>query len=69
MLVARTLAGRNDILLLDEPASALDLKNQDRVLGLMRDLAVIQKWAVAFKAYQPNHAMAIADRVVILQTE
>lgn len=66
VLIARALAGRNDVLLLDEPASALDLRNQGRVLELMRDLAITRKLALAFTTHQPNHAIAVADRVLMM---
>jgi iron complex transport system ATP-binding protein len=66
VLIARALAGENDVLLLDEPASALDLKNQDIVLSLLGRLADGQKLAIAFTTHQPNHAMAIADKVLLM---
>lgn len=66
ILIARALAGENAVLLLDEPASALDLKNQDGVLALLRDLADIKKLAIGFTTHQPNHAHAIADRVLLM---
>lgn len=66
VLIARALAGENDVLLLDEPASALDLKNQDVVLSLLGRLADGQKLAIAFTTHQPNHATAIADRVLLM---
>jgi iron complex transport system ATP-binding protein len=66
VLIARALAGDNEVLLLDEPASALDLKNQDVVLTLLAKLADSQKLAIAFTTHQPNHAAAIADRVLLM---
>lgn len=66
VLIARALAGENDVLLLDEPASALDLKNQDTVLSLLGDLADTQKLAIAFTTHQPNHATAVADKVLLM---
>lgn len=66
VLIARALAGENDVLLLDEPASALDLKNQDIVLSLLGRLADGQKLAIAFTTHQPNHATAIADKVLLM---
>lgn len=66
VLIARALAGENDVLLLDEPASALDLKNQDGVLSLLAELADRQKLAIAFTTHQPNHALAVADRVLLM---
>lgn len=66
VLIARALAGDNPMILLDEPASALDLKNQDKVLTLMRNLAAAQNLAIAFTTHQPNHALAIADHVLMM---
>lgn len=67
VLIARAVAGQNSGLLLDEPASALDLRNQDAVLALMRDLAHQQGLAIAFTTHQPNHALAIADQVLLMK--
>ena len=66
VLIARALAGENEVLLLDEPASALDLKNQDVVLSLLAKLADREKLAIAFTTHQPNHAVAVADRVLLM---
>lgn len=66
VLIARALAGENAVLLLDEPASALDLKNQDVVLSLLATLADRQGLAIAFTTHQPNHAVAIADKVLLM---
>ncbi len=66
VLIARALAGENAVLLLDEPASALDLKNQDVVLSLLAKLADREKLAIAFTTHQPNHAVAVADKVLLM---
>ncbi|ENN88699.1 ABC transporter [Rhizobium freirei PRF 81] len=66
VLIARALAGENAILLLDEPASALDLKNQDVVLSLLATLADREQLAIAFTTHQPNHAVAVADKVLLM---
>lgn len=66
VLIARALAGENAVLLLDEPASALDLKNQDVVLSLLGELADRQELAIAFTTHQPNHAVAVADTVLLM---
>lgn len=69
VLIARAIAGENEVLLLDEPASALDLKNQDIVLTLLSDLADRKKLAIAFTTHQPNHATAIADKVMLMMPD
>lgn len=66
VLIARALAGDNAVLLLDEPASALDLRNQDIVLTLLGELADRHRIAIAFTSHQPNHAMTIADKALIM---
>jgi iron complex transport system ATP-binding protein len=66
VLIARALAGENEVLLLDEPASALDLKNQDVVLSLLGQLADRENLAIAFTTHQPNHAVAVADRALLM---
>lgn len=65
VLIARAIASEPATLLLDEPASALDLRNQDRVLGLVRRLAD-QGLAVMLTTHQPNHALAVADTALLM---
>jgi iron complex transport system ATP-binding protein len=69
VLIARALAGENEVLLLDEPASALDLRNQDIVLHLLGELADREALAIAFTTHQPNHAVAIADHALLMLPE
>lgn len=66
VMIARALAGDNAVLLLDEPASALDLRNQDAVLTLLGKLANQHQIAIAFTTHQPNHAVTIADKVLLM---
>lgn len=66
ILIARALAGENEVLLLDEPASALDLRNQDVVLTLLGKFADREGLAIAFTTHQPNHAVAVADKVLLM---
>jgi iron complex transport system ATP-binding protein len=66
VLIARALAAEGRVLLLDEPASALDLFNQGVVLRLLRRLAEQHGLAVALTTHYPDHAVAVADRVLLL---
>ncbi|MFT3688805.1 ABC transporter ATP-binding protein [Paenirhodobacter sp.] len=68
VLIARAIAAEPAILLLDEPASALDLRNQDRVLSLIRQLADAGL-AVIFTTHQPDHALAVADMALLMLPE
>lgn len=65
VLIARAVAAGQPTLVLDEPATGLDLRNQARVLTLLRDLAGAGM-AVLLTTHQPEHAMFLADAVVLL---
>jgi len=69
VLFARAIASRSEILFLDEPASALDIKNQDRVLSLIVNLKRKSNASIVFTTHQPNHALAVADRTLILKDD
>ncbi|MEO3387782.1 ABC transporter ATP-binding protein [Mesorhizobium sp. CAU 1741] len=66
VLIARALASEADVLLLDEPASALDFRNQAVVLQTLRRLAAERGIAVVMTTHEPTHALQIADRAVLL---
>ncbi|KAB0679093.1 ABC transporter ATP-binding protein [Aureimonas leprariae] len=68
VLIARALASEGAILLLDEPASALDLKNQDRVLDLLGRLAA-QGRTLVFTTHQPNHAITAASKALLMMED
>ena len=65
VLIARALASDSRVLVLDEPASALDLRNQGRVLTLLRELAD-GGLAVLLTTHHPDHALHLADRAVLM---
>ncbi|MCT1476748.1 heme ABC transporter ATP-binding protein [Microbacterium sp. p3-SID336] len=63
--LARVLAQRTGILLLDEPTAALDLKHHEDVMRLIRAQADAGA-AVAVVLHDLNAALAHADRVTLL---
>lgn len=65
VLIARAIASEARLLILDEPASALDLSNQAMVLRLLVGL-VKEGFGILFSTHQPEHAQAIADHVALL---
>ena len=69
ILIARAIASECKLILLDEPTSALDLANQDIVLSLLMDLTQSQKMTVAFTTHQPNQAVAIANKTLLLNKQ
>lgn len=67
VLIARALAGDSDLIFLDEPASALDLKNQDKMLFLLKQLSKNKGKTIVFTTHHPNHALAAADKVLLMK--
>lgn len=67
VLIARALASESRVLILDEPASALDLANQGRVLSLLRELAA-EGMGILLTTHHPDHALHLADQAVLMVT-
>ncbi|RVT89988.1 ABC transporter ATP-binding protein [Rhodovarius crocodyli] len=65
-LLARALATDCAALVLDEPASALDLANQGVMLRLLRRLAAEKGLAILFTTHHPDHALAIAHQALLM---
>lgn len=63
--IARVLAQRTPVVLLDEPTAALDIRHQERVLSLMREVARAGA-AVVVVLHDLNLAASYCDRVVCL---
>jgi iron complex transport system ATP-binding protein len=63
--LARVLAQRTQVLLLDEPTAALDIRHQQRVLGIARRAAG-RGVAVVVVLHDLNHAAAYADRILLM---
>jgi len=64
-LIARGLAQKCDILLMDEPSAHLDLSNQHRVLEMVDQLAR-QGLSFIISSHAPNNALSYASRVLLL---
>lgn len=68
VLIARAIAAGSPILVLDEPATGLDLKNQMRVLILLREL-MTRGMALLLSTHHPDHALYLADHVVLMDRQ
>lgn len=64
--IARAMASASPIVVLDEPMAALDLRNQDLVLGILARLAREQRLCIVFSTHSPQHALHIADQTLLL---
>ena len=67
VIIARALAQEPDILLLDEPTSNLDLKNQIEVMNLITEEAREKKIAVMISVHDLNLALRFAGVFLLLK--
>lgn len=65
ILIARALAQKANVLLMDEPTASLDYGNQLKVLRKIQDLAA-QGYTVVLSSHNPQQALLYASRVVAL---
>lgn len=66
VIIARALAQRPQILIMDEPTSSLDFGNQHTVLECMRYLAR-KGMSIVMVTHNPDHALFCADKVVMIK--
>lgn len=66
-MIARALAQEPRFLILDEPTSYLDFKNQVLVLKMVTDLARKGDFTVVMTLHDPNHALMFSDEVVLMR--
>ena len=66
VLIARALAAQPDYLILDEPESGLDFRNQLIVLDLITRLSRERKLTVILNTHYPDHALRCSDRALLL---
>lgn len=65
VVLARALAGKADVLLLDEPSAAMDWHNQALTLRLLAELAA-DGITVVFSTHSPQHALEFASHAALL---
>jgi iron complex transport system ATP-binding protein len=66
IMLARALTSEADILVLDEPASSLDLGNQGLLINQIRRLSKSDGLTIIFSTHLPQHAMAVADEALVM---
>lgn len=65
VMIARAIAQDTEIILLDEPTSYLDLKNQLKVLRAVKQINSIKKVTCIMTLHDPNHALMYSDKIVM----
>lgn len=66
VLIARALASQPKLLILDEPESNLDFKNQLIVLNTIKNLCKEQGISSIVNTHYPEHAISISDKAMLL---
>ncbi|MBF9003285.1 ABC transporter ATP-binding protein [Vibrio nitrifigilis] len=69
VLIARALATKCDVLILDEPTTALDLAFQSTVIELLYSLAKERNISVLFSTHEPAQAQLIADNILLIMKD
>lgn len=66
VLIARALTAQPQLLVMDEPESNLDFRNQLVILDLIRHLARDLGKSVILNTHFPDHALNLADKALLL---
>lgn len=66
VLIARALIKEPDVLIMDEPESNLDMRNQLKVLEIMKKISKERGVTVIINTHYPEHALRYTDKTLIL---
>ena len=66
VLIARALISDPGLIILDEPESGLDFKNQLKIISLIKKLSKLENISVILNTHYPAHALKIADKCLML---
>jgi iron complex transport system ATP-binding protein len=66
VLIARALSAEPTALLLDEPTSHLDFRNQAVILNMLEKLAKEKNIAIVMTTHFPDHALSISDKALLM---
>jgi peptide/nickel transport system ATP-binding protein len=66
IVIAMALASNPDVLIADEPTTALDVTIQAQILGLLKKLQVLYQMSILFITHDLGVVKAIADNVCVM---
>ncbi len=67
VMIARAMVQQPSVLLLDEPTSYLDFKNQIQTLRMIKEISRSREVTVVMTLHDPNHALMFSDDVLLLR--
>ena len=67
LAIARALAGRPSVLLLDEPFSSVDRKTRDSLYQLLRQMSPLVPGPTIYVTHQVDDAVSLAETVITLE--
>lgn len=67
-LIARALTQKTPVMLLDEPTSHLDFRNQIRILKKLREIVREKGLILIMTLHDPNLAMLFSDKIVVINS-
>jgi iron complex transport system ATP-binding protein len=67
-LIARAISQEASVMLLDEPTSHLDFKNQINILKKIKEIANVRGITVVMTLHDPNLAGLFSDKVVVINS-
>jgi len=67
-LIARAISQEAPVMLLDEPTSHLDFKNQINILKKIKEIAIIRGITVVMTLHDPNLAGFFSDKVIVINS-
>ncbi len=66
VVIAMALAGRPDVLIADEPTTALDVTTQAQIISLLKQLQDRYKMSILFITHDLGIVQSVADRVCVM---
>jgi iron complex transport system ATP-binding protein len=67
VMIAQALSSECEVLILDEPCSALDYKNQSIVIDTLRTLNDTMDLTIVFSTHAPQHGLEVATHVLLMK--
>lgn len=67
VIIARNIMQNGDLMLFDEPDSALDFINKHMIMARIRNMIKSKRYGGLITLHDPNYALEYCDRIIILK--